>query len=79
MAQPVVSVSDYFEAFETLKTVVSQRAEQLNEKLVIGHSCHTVEAQNESFKFKPELVYTCHVSLYTFNSKGRKKKIVVNI
>ena len=62
LTQPVVSVADYFEAFETFKTVVNQRAGQLNKQLIIGHSCLTMEernkAQNGCFKFKPELVYT---------------------
>ena len=80
-------VADYFEAFETFKTVFNQRAEQLNEKLVIRHSFHAVEERNKalkgSFKFKPQLVYTSvtfrcvHVQLKSEQKK--KRKIIVNV
>ena len=84
MAEPVVTVSvgDYFDDFDTFKALVKQRAEKLNEKLVIGHSSHTVEERNKTLKgnleFKRDLVYTsvtfrC-VHEGTFKSKGSQKK-----
>ncbi|GFS27021.1 hypothetical protein ElyMa_001736800, partial [Elysia marginata] len=79
---PVVSVGEYFDTFDAFKDVINQRAQQFNEKMVIGTSGHKVEERNRvlkgTFRFKPELVYTsvtfrC-VHEGSFTSRGTKKR-----
>ncbi|GFS10529.1 inosine-uridine preferring nucleoside hydrolase-like isoform X3 [Elysia marginata] len=57
-----IQVGQFFDSFKDFKDLINQRESEINEKLVIGKSSHSVQQANSrlkgKFRYKDDLVYT---------------------